>query len=54
VCSDLFIESSPVPVKAALAKMGRCQPEVRLPLAPLSEANRLRLEETLRAAKLIR
>jgi 4-hydroxy-tetrahydrodipicolinate synthase len=54
LCRDLFIESSPVPVKAALAKMGRCQPEVRLPLAPLSDASRAKLEETLRAAKLIR
>jgi 4-hydroxy-tetrahydrodipicolinate synthase len=54
LCRDLFIESSPVPVKAALAKMGRCSAEVRLPLAPLSEASGTRLDATLRAAKLIR
>jgi 4-hydroxy-tetrahydrodipicolinate synthase len=28
----LFVESNPIPVKSALAIMGRCTPEVRLPL----------------------
>ena len=32
---DLFIESNPGPVKAALAMLGRCREEVRLPLAPI-------------------
>lgn len=32
----LFVESNPIPVKAALAAMGRCTPEVRLPLVPCS------------------
>lgn len=31
----MFIESNPVPVKAALALMGKCSAQVRLPLAPL-------------------
>ncbi len=51
---DLFIESSPVPVKTALGLMGLCGDEVRLPLAPLEDANRKKLEATLRASKLIR
>jgi 4-hydroxy-tetrahydrodipicolinate synthase len=33
----LFSESNPIPVKAALALLGRCGPDVRLPLTPLSE-----------------
>lgn len=32
----LFVESNPIPVKAALHLMGRCAPEVRLPLVPCS------------------
>jgi 4-hydroxy-tetrahydrodipicolinate synthase len=44
---DLFIESNPVPVKAALALQGRMTPDVRLPLTPLQPASRARLEATL-------
>jgi 4-hydroxy-tetrahydrodipicolinate synthase len=43
---DLFVETNPVPVKAALAMLGQIEEEYRLPLAPLSAKNR----ETLRAA----
>lgn len=50
---DLFIETNPVPVKTALSLMHKCSDEVRLPLAPLLEANRAKLEATLRACKLI-
>lgn len=41
----LFIETNPVPVKTALGLMGKINPEVRLPLAPMSEphTNRLRI-----------
>src|SRR6266851_1289231 len=37
---DLFIETNPVPVKAALAMMGQIEEEYRLPLVPLSAKNR--------------
>src|SRR5712691_2202661 len=37
---DLFIETNPVPVKAALALMGQMQEEYRLPLVPMSAKNR--------------
>lgn len=43
----LFWETNPVPVKTALAMMGRVSPEVRLPLAPMSEENRQRLRAVL-------
>ena len=36
----LFIESNPVPVKSALAMMGRIADELRAPLYPLEGANR--------------
>ena len=42
----LFVESSPVPVKTALAAMGHGTGEVRLPLVPLAERSR----ETVLAA----
>ncbi len=35
-----FVEANPVPVKAALAAMGRMEDAVRLPLAPLTPAAR--------------
>lgn len=44
----LFIESNPAPAKAALAKMGRMSAECRLPLAPMADANRAKVEATLR------
>lgn len=43
----VFIEINPVPVKTALGMMGRIDPEVRLPLAPLSDANREKLRRVL-------
>jgi len=46
---DLFIETNPGPVKAALAMQGLIQEELRLPLAPLSAANRQRLKATMKA-----
>jgi 4-hydroxy-tetrahydrodipicolinate synthase len=43
---DMFIETNPIPVKAALAMMGQIEEEYRLPLVPISAKNR----ETLRAS----
>ncbi|MCG8421746.1 MAG: 4-hydroxy-tetrahydrodipicolinate synthase [Proteobacteria bacterium] len=40
----LFVESSPIPVKAALALLGKIQPDIRLPLCPCSD----QLKEALR------
>jgi len=45
---DLFIETNPVPVKAALAMLGRIEEEYRLPLVPLNPRNRETLKATLR------
>jgi len=46
-----FVESNPVPVKAALAMMGRIHPRVRLPLAPLAEAHRETVARALESAE---
>ena len=54
VCHAVFFETNPVPVKTALAMMSQIEDdEVRLPLAPMSEANRLRLQEVLRTCRII-
>lgn len=37
VVEACFIESNPVPAKAALSLMGKCKPHARLPLAPITE-----------------
>lgn len=47
---DLFIETNPVPVKAALAILGQIQEEYRLPLVQLSAANRATLKAAMKAA----
>ena len=45
---DLFIESNPIPVKAALAFTGEIAPEYRLPLCELSTAHADALRATLK------
>ena len=44
----LFCETNPIPVKAALALMGLVGDEIRLPLTPIGEANRERLQLALK------
>ncbi|HOK07004.1 MAG TPA: 4-hydroxy-tetrahydrodipicolinate synthase [Syntrophales bacterium] len=43
----LFIETNPVPVKAALAMMGKIEYEVRLPLCKLSAGNYEKLKKAM-------
>ena len=43
----LFIESSPIPVKWAMYKMGKCQSGIRLPLTKLSQQARVVIEQDL-------
>jgi 4-hydroxy-tetrahydrodipicolinate synthase len=52
VFRDLFIESNPGPVKAAMAAKGWLADELRLPLVPITEASRLKLFATLKEAGL--
>ena len=44
---DLFIESNPIPIKAALAHMGLLEDELRLPLTPMTRSLRSGLIESL-------
>jgi 4-hydroxy-tetrahydrodipicolinate synthase len=48
-----FIESNPVPVKFALARLGRCGETLRSPLGPPDDATRRAVEEALRRADLL-
>jgi 4-hydroxy-tetrahydrodipicolinate synthase len=48
-----FIESNPIPVKAALAMMGMIEEVYRLPLVPISQKNREKLQSLLRDLHLI-
>jgi len=51
---DLFIETNPVPVKAALAMLGQVAEEYRLPLVPMNPANRSQLRSTMKACGVFR
>ena len=48
-----FIETNPVPVKAAMAMMGLIEEVYRLPLVPMQPKNREKLERALKDLKLI-
>ena len=50
---DLFVETSPGPVKTALKMMGMYDGELRLPLAPLAASSEEKLRRTLQACKVI-
>jgi len=39
LCQAMFVETNPIPVKAALGLMGKIVPEFRLPLCPPSQTN---------------
>lgn len=49
----LFIETNPAPVKEALALMGLCSDEIRLPLVGLRPESREKLKKALQALRLI-
>lgn len=49
----LFIETNPIPVKTALAIMGRMKEEFRLPLTPMSKENRAKLQLVLGSYNLL-
>jgi len=54
LCKAMFIETNPIPVKTAMAMMGLIPEEsMRLPLCPMSPANRERLAGVLKDYGLI-
>jgi 4-hydroxy-tetrahydrodipicolinate synthase len=49
----LFIETNPIPAKTALAWMGKCELELRLPLVTMAEGNAAKLKAVLKDFALI-
>ncbi len=49
----LFADASPSPTKFAMARLGLCQEDVRLPIAPCSEAARELVLEAMREARIL-
>ena len=50
----LFCETNPIPVKAAVAELGWCSPEIRLPLTRITDANLERLKVVLKDLESLR
>ena len=48
----LFVESNPGPVKYAASKLGLCNGETRLPLAPIASASKQKVDEAIAAVGL--
>src|SRR6056297_2160537 len=48
LCRAMFFETNPIPIKAAMAMSGFCDPEMRLPLTSLSDEYRPKLQKALR------
>lgn len=48
-----FVESNPIPAKAALSLMGLCRDEMRLPLLPATGGTRTLLADVLRKLQLL-
>ena len=48
-----FVESNPIPVKAAMAMMGLLEENYRLPMVPPSDASRARISEVLNALEMV-
>ena len=49
----LFKDPNPVPVKYVASRLGLCEPDVRLPLAPISDATKAAVEAAIEHAGLV-
>jgi 4-hydroxy-tetrahydrodipicolinate synthase len=47
LCRTMFVETNPIPVKAAAGMLGLCGGELRLPMCPPSDANRAKIQAVL-------
>lgn len=52
LCRAMFLDNNPIAVKTAAGILGLCADEFRLPLCPMGEVNRRRLEAALQASGL--
>ncbi|HSB31303.1 MAG TPA: dihydrodipicolinate synthase family protein, partial [Candidatus Sulfobium mesophilum] len=50
----MFIETNPIPVKTALAMMGKIKEEFRLPLCEMAPGSKEKLRSVLKSYKLVR
>ncbi len=53
LCSSMFLETNPVPVKTSLAMMGKLEEEIRLPLTLMGTETRSQLQQVLKEYELI-
>jgi 4-hydroxy-tetrahydrodipicolinate synthase len=51
--ASMFIETNPIPVKTALAMMGKIREEFRLPLCEMASANKEKLGKVLKDLRLL-
>lgn len=51
--ASMFIETNPIPVKTALAMMGKIREEFRMPLCEMAPANKEKLKKVLTDLKLL-
>jgi 4-hydroxy-tetrahydrodipicolinate synthase len=49
----LFVETNPIPIKQALAFMGKCANELRMPLVPMTAAAADRLRLAMKDLRLV-
>jgi 4-hydroxy-tetrahydrodipicolinate synthase len=54
LCRALFFETNPIPVKAAMARLGLCREDLRLPLVPMSAEPRKKMLAALKACTLVK
>lgn len=50
---DMFVDTNPIPIKAALAMQGKMEEVYRLPLCPLSEENKTILRASMQKLELL-
>ncbi len=54
LCRAAFFETNPIPIKEAMAMLGMIEPELRLPMCRMSDANRERLRGVLQQQSLVK
>lgn len=54
ICRAMFVETNPIPVKEAMAMLGMIRAEWRLPMCPMSDANRERVRKVLAQAGILK
>ena len=53
LCQAMFVETNPIPIKAALGLMGKIEPEFRLPLCPPASASLEKIRNVLSKLNLV-